>query len=59
VTFHDLRGTGITYACAMGADTEETAESSGTQTDCESINRRYYLAGSSVIEATRAGTKHK
>ena len=58
VTFHDLRGTGISYAYAMGADIEQIAEISGhSKSECESIIRRHYLAGGEVIEAIRAGTK--
>lgn len=58
VTFHDLRGTGISYAYAMGADIEQIAEISGhSKSECEAIIRRHYLAGGEVIEAIRAGTK--
>lgn len=58
VTFHDLRGTGISYAYAMGADIEQIAEISGhSKSECEDIIRRHYLAGGDVIEAIRAGTK--
>lgn len=58
VTFHDLRGTGITYAYAMGTDIERIAEISGhSKSECEVIIRRNYLAGSDIIEAIRAGTK--
>lgn len=58
VTFHDLRGTGITYAHARGIDIERIAEISGhSKAECESIIRRNYLAGGDVIEAIRAGTK--
>lgn len=57
VTFHDLRGTGITYAYANGADIERIAEISGhSKTECEEIIRKHYLAGADVIEAIRAGT---
>lgn len=58
VRFHDLRGTAITYAYAMGMDIERIAEISGhSKGECESIIRRNYLAGSDIIEAIRAGTK--
>lgn len=58
VTFHDLRGTGISYAYANGMDIERIAEISGhSKTECESIIRRHYLAGGDVIDAIRAGTK--
>jgi integrase len=58
VTFHDLRGTGISYAYAMGADVEQIAEISGhSKSECEAIIRRHYLAGGDVIEAIRAGTQ--
>ncbi|MGN6768875.1 MAG: tyrosine-type recombinase/integrase [Rhizobiaceae bacterium] len=58
VTFHDLRGTGITYAYANGADIERIAEISGhSKSECETIIRKNYLAGGDVIEAIRAGTK--
>lgn len=58
VTFHDLRGTGITYAYANGMDIERIAEISGhSKGECETIIRRNYLAGGEVIDAIRAGTK--
>lgn len=58
VTFHDLRGTGITYAYAHGADIAQIAEISGhSKAECEAIIRKHYLAGGDVIEAIRAGTK--
>lgn len=57
VTFHDLRGTGITYAYAMGVDIERIADISGhSKAECEEIIRKSYLAGSDVIEAIKAGT---
>lgn len=57
VTFHDLRGTAISYAYAMGADIERIAEISGhSREECEGVIRKNYLAGSDVIEAIRAGT---
>lgn len=60
VTFHDLRGTGITYAYANGMDIERIAEISGhSKTECETIIRKNYLAGGDVIDAIRAGTKGK
>ena len=58
VTFHDLRGTGISYAYANGMDVERIAEISGhSKAECEGIIRRHYLAGSDIIDAIRAGTK--
>lgn len=58
VTFHDLRGTGISYAYANGMDIERIAEISGhSKAECEAIIRRHYLAGADVIDAIRAGTK--
>lgn len=58
VTFHDLRGTGITYAYANGMDIERIAEISGhSKNECETIIRKNYLAGGDVIDAIRAGTK--
>jgi integrase len=58
VRFHDLRGTGITYAYAHGMDIERIAEISGhSKAECEAIIRKNYLAGGDVIEAIRAGTK--
>lgn len=58
VTFHDLRGTGISYAYAHGVDIERVAEISGhSKTECESIIRKHYLGSGDVIEAIRAGTK--
>lgn len=57
VTFHDLRGTGISYAHANGMDVEQIADISGhSKTECEAIIRKHYLAGGDVIEAIRAGT---
>jgi integrase len=59
VTFHDLRGTGITYAYTNGMDIERIAEISGhSKSECEAIIRKNYLAGGDVIEAIRAGTKN-
>lgn len=58
VTFHDLRGTAITYAYAHGMDIERIAEISGhSKSECEGIIRKNYLAGGDVIEAIRKGTK--
>jgi integrase len=58
VRFHDLRGTGISYAYAHGMDVERIAETSGhSKADCEAIIRRHYLAGSDVIEAIKKGTQ--
>jgi integrase len=58
VRFHDLRGTGISYAYAHGMDVDRIAEISGhSKADCEAIIRRHYLAGSDVIEAIKKGTQ--
>lgn len=58
VRFHDLRGTGITYAYANGTDIEKIAEISGhSKSECETIIRKNYLAGGDVIDAIRRGTK--
>lgn len=57
VTFHDLRGTAITYAYAnLDRSHDEKikliAEISGhSQADAESIIRKHYLAGQEVIDA--------
>lgn len=57
VTFHDLRGTAISYCYAHGVDIERIAEISGhSKSECEAIIRRHYLASSDVIEAIRAGS---
>jgi len=63
VTFHDLRGTAITYAYAhLDRSHEEKikliAEISGhSKDDAEAIIRRHYLAGQEVIDAISRGTK--
>ncbi|MCJ8518966.1 integrase [Pseudorhizobium tarimense] len=63
VTFHDLRGTAITYAYAhLDRSHEEKirliAEISGhSKEDAEGIIRRHYLAGQEVIDAISRGTK--
>lgn len=58
VTFHDLRGSGITYAYALGVPIERIAEISGhSEGQCERIIRRHYLAGADVVDAIRRGTK--
>lgn len=63
VTFHDLRGTAITYAYAhLDRSHEEKirliAEISGhSREDAEAIIRRHYLAGQEVIDAISRGTK--
>lgn len=63
VTFHDLRGTAITYAYAhLDRSHEEKirliAEISGhSREDAEGIIRRHYLAGQEVIDAISRGTK--
>lgn len=60
VRFHDLRGTGISYAYAYGMDIEHIAEISGhSRGECERIIRRHYLAGSDIIDAIRSGTKQQ
>ena len=62
VTFHDLRGTAITYAYAhLDRSHEEKiqliAEISGhSREDAEGIIRRHYLAGQEVIDAISKGT---
>lgn len=63
VTFHDLRGTAITYAYAnLDKSHDEKikliSEISGhSQEDAESIIRKHYLAGQEVIDAISRGTK--
>ena len=63
VTFHDLRGTAITYAYAnLDRSHEEKikliSEISGhSSEDAESIIRKHYLAGQEVIDAIGRGTK--
>ncbi|MCZ7496307.1 integrase [Agrobacterium rhizogenes] len=63
VTFHDLRGTAITYAYAhLDRSHEEKiqliAEISGhSREDAEGIIRRHYLAGQEVIDAIKKGTR--
>jgi len=63
VTFHDLRGTAITFAYANldKAHDEKIkliSEISGhSQDDAESIIRKHYLAGQDVIDAISRGTK--
>jgi integrase len=65
VTFHDLRGTAITYAYAhLDRSHDEKikliAEISGhSQADAETIIRKHYLAGDEVIEAIGKGTNRK
>lgn len=65
VTFHDLRGTAITFAYAhLDRSHEEKikliSEISGhSADDAESIIRRHYLAGQEVVEAIGRGTKRK
>lgn len=62
VTFHDLRGTAITYAYAMLNRSHEEkiqliAEISGhSREEAESVIRRHYLAGHEVIDAISRGT---
>lgn len=63
VTFHDLRGTAITYAYAMmdrphGEKIQLIAEISGhSREDAEGIIRRHYLAGQEVVDAISRGTR--
>lgn len=63
VTFHDLRGTAITYAYAhLDRSHEEKikliAEISGhSAEEADAIIRRHYLAGQEVIDAISRGTK--
>lgn len=63
VTFHDLRGTAITFAYAMLERSHEEkiqliAEISGhSREDAESVIRRHYLAGQDVIDAISRGTR--
>lgn len=65
VTFHDLRGTAITFAYShLDKSHDEKikliAEISGhSQEDAETIIRKHYLAGQEVIEAIGKGTKGK
>lgn len=57
VRFHDLRGTGITYAHAHGMDIEQIADISGhSKKECDAVIRKYYLAGGDVFDAIRKGT---
>lgn len=62
VTFHDLRGTAISFAyanldCSHDEKVKLTAEISGhSKDDAESIIRRHCPAGSEVIEAIGKGT---
>ena len=63
VTFHDLRGSAITYAYShLDRSHDEKikliAEISGhSKEDAESIIRKHYLAGQEVIDAIGRGTK--
>jgi integrase len=63
VTFHDLRGTAITFAYGnLDRSHDEKikliSEISGhTQDDAESIIRKHYLAGQEVVDAIGRGTK--
>ncbi len=65
VTFHDLRGTAITYAyaCLDRSHDEKIkliSEISGhSPADAESIIRKHYLAGQEVIDAIGRGTNRK
>lgn len=65
VTFHDLRGTAITFAYAhLDRSHEEKikliSEISGhSADDAESIIRKHYLAGQEVVDAIGRGTKRK
>lgn len=59
VRFHDLRGTFVTLAYRFhGASIKEIAEISGhSERDAETIIRKHYLAGESVIEKMEIGNK--
>lgn len=63
VTFHDLRGTAITFAYAKldrphAEKIKLIAEISGhSPEDAETIIRKHYLAGQEVIDAIGRGTK--
>jgi len=63
VTFHDLRGSAITYAYSQLDRSHDEkikliAEISGhSKEDAESIIRKHYLAGQEVIDAIGRGTK--
>jgi integrase len=63
VTFHDLRGTAITYAYAnLDRPHDEKirliSEISGhSKEEAESVIRKHYLAGQEVIDAIGRGTK--
>lgn len=59
VTFHDLRGTFITLAYRKhGAGFREIAEISGhAERDVETIIRKHYLAGESVVAKMETGNK--
>lgn len=65
VTFHDLRGTAITFAYAnLDRSHEEKikliAEISGhSADDAEAIIRKHYLAGQEVVDAIGRGTNRK
>lgn len=65
VTFHDLRGTAISYAYAhLDRSHDEKikliAEISGHSKDeAEGIIRRHYLAGQEIIDAISKGTNRK
>lgn len=63
VTFHDLRGTAISYAYAMldrphDEKIKLISEISGhSREDAEGVIRRHYLAGEEVIDAISRGTR--
>ncbi|MGO4439610.1 tyrosine-type recombinase/integrase [Rhizobium sp. RAF56] len=63
VTFHDLRGTAITYAYSHldrshAEKIKLISEISGhSEADAETIIRKHYLAGQEVIDAIGRGTK--
>lgn len=65
VTFHDLRGTAITFAYAnLDRSHEEKikliSEISGhSSADAEAIIRKHYLAGHEVVDAIGRGTNRK
>lgn len=56
LTFHDLRGTGITFAYASGVSIEDIALISGhTEASANKIIRKNYLASGAVMEGIRKG----
>lgn len=54
LTFHDLRGTYISRAHALGYSIKEIAESSGhSEKDAEQMIRKHYLAATDVVSIRR------